>query len=454
MSVNENQLDLYMFSYDQGLRASVTYDKRFEDLAERVAYPHGRRVILYSQSLTSEHLYENLLPLASELSRWRGLEQSLLAALDASEVRYVKAGHMIYGGLYDILVQTADPGAFDGVYQRWMDEGGRGRSEVRESAGWTYFEEKIQPRDERLYWSANAKLIEALREAGLDVSRPQSIEHHFFGDELALREAAAILQIAMPGQALQVTVTPSSPDGDDTGQLTATVVVVLDPEIVSLQEWKFRKIASELGVDYDGWGAQVGPGEEPPRVRAAPRPVGREGMRAQSAAIVQRLDLAGYDNASINKVDAWLDSDACHQALTAPPEEQKDLIDGLGAYLGEAVIGRHGGTWDLSGERPMVVVKRRGVYIVDPIGKVIKRLRNGKEDDLLSLVNLVGHVASGPVRQPVVPSPALYASRSQAPMSKEEVKRRSRKLLLGLIGAMVVLPVVLTVIIVFLLKAC
>jgi regulator of RNase E activity RraB len=454
MSVNANQLDFYMFSYDRGLRASVTYDKRFEDPKERVAYPHGRRVILYSQSLTSEHLHENLLPLESELSRWRGLEKSLLAALDASGVRYVKAGHMIYGGLYDILFQTAEPGAFDGVYQRWMRDGERGRIEDRESEGWAYFEEKIQPKDARRFWSANAKMIEALRGAGLDVSRPHAIEHHFLGDVLALREAAAFIQLAMPGQTVQVTVTPGSPDGDERGQLTATVSVVLDPEIVSLQEWQLRKIASELGVDYDGWGAHVGPGGAPPRVRAAPAHVGREGIRAQAAAIVQRLELAGYDNASINQADAWLDSDACHQALNAPPEEQKDLIDGLGAYLGEAVIRRHGGAWDLSGERPVVVVKRNGAHIVDPIGKVLKRLRNGKQDDLLSLVNLVGHVASGPVDHTSAPSPALFAGRSPPPMTDGEIKRRSRKFLLVLIGAMVVLPFVLTVIIVLILKAC
>ncbi len=97
---------------------------------------------------------------------------------------------------------------------------------------------------------------------------------------------------------------------------------------------------------------------------------------------MQRLDLAGHDDASVNKADAWLDTEACRQALNAPVEVQKDLIDGLGAYLGEAVIRRHGGTWDLSGERPMVVVKRKGTHFVDPIGKVMKRLLNGKQDDL------------------------------------------------------------------------
>ncbi len=129
-----------------------------------------------------------------------------------------------------------------------------------------------------------------------------------------------------------------------------TVSIVLDPELVSAQEWQFQKFASELGVEYDGWGAHVGAGAEPPR--AASQHGGREGIRAQAAAIVQRLELAGYDNASIDKVDAWIDSDACRQALKAPLEEQKDLIDSLGAYLGEAVIRRHGGKWDLAGSGP------------------------------------------------------------------------------------------------------
>jgi regulator of RNase E activity RraB len=454
MGTNEKQLDFYMFSYDQGLRASVTYDRRFEDPSERVAHPHGRRVILYSQSLTSEHLYETLLPLEPELARWRGLEKSLLAALDVGGVRHVKAGHMIYGGLYDILFQTADPGAFDAIYQRWTCEGERGRIESRESQGWSYFEDKIQPRDARRLWSTNAKMIEALRGAGLDVSRPQAIEHHFLGDMAALREAAAFLPLAIPGQTVQVAVTPSSPDGAETGQLTATVSVVLDPEIVSAQEWQFRTIATELGLDYDGWGAHVGSGEAPARARAAPAQDGRERIRAQAAAIVERLELAGYDNASVNKADAWLDSEACKQALNAPPEAQKELVDSVGAYLGEAVIRRHGGSWNLAGERPMVVLKRNGAHIVDPIGKVLKRLRNGKQDDLLSLVNLVGYVAGGPANHPIAPSPALHASMGPQPRSEAEIKRRSGNFLLILVFVMVVLPIVLTAIITLVFKAC
>ncbi len=217
MSGDADQLDFYMFSYDQGLRASVTYDTRFEEPSERDAYPHGRRVILYSQSLTSEHVHENLLPLESELSRWRGLEKSLRDALDTSGVRYVKAGHMIYGGLCDILFQTAEPDAFDRVYQRWMSDGERGRVESRESAGWAYYEEKIQPKDARRLWSANAKTIEALRAAGLDVERPQAIEHHLFGDMPALHEAAAFIKALMHDQRVQVTVTPSSSGGDERG---------------------------------------------------------------------------------------------------------------------------------------------------------------------------------------------------------------------------------------------
>lgn len=451
MSATEKHLDFYMFSYDGDLSAAITYDTRFEDPAERAAYPHGRRVILYSQSLTSEHLHPNLLPLDPELARWRGIEKSLVDALDAGGVRHVKAGHMIYGGLYDILFQVAEPGAFDAAYERWTRGGERGRLEVRACEGWSYYEDKIQPKEARSLWSTNAKMIEALRAAGLDVSVPQPIEHRFLGDMNALREAATLIRIAMTGKSVQVTVAPGS-DGDERGQLTATISVVLDPELVSAQEWQLRKVADELGVDYDGWGAHVGPAREPPRGRAAPAPDGREALRARAAAIVQRLELSGYDNASIDKVDAWLDSDACRQALEAPPDEPKELIDSLGAYLGEAVIRRHGGTWSLSGERPMVVVKRNGTHISDPIGKVLKRLHNGKQDDLRSFVNLVGHVASGPGKHTSVPSAARYAGASPPPMTEAEIKRRSRKIVLILILVMVVLPVVLTALIILALK--
>ena len=72
------------------------------------------------------------------------------------------------------------------------------------------------------------------------------------------------------------------------------------------------------------------------------------------------------------------------------------LAHDLGAYLGEAIIRRHGGKWSSGSSGPVVEIERNGLHIVDPFGKVQKRFHNGSVDQLLALVNLVEHVASRP----------------------------------------------------------
>lgn len=119
-----------------------------------------------------------------------------------------------------------------------------------------------------------------------------------------------------------------------------------------------------------------------------------EVIREGAARLIARLGLSGYDNASILKADEWVDSPEFRAAW-----EQRDaaLVYDLGAYLGEAVIRRHGGKWVFSqpGE-PAVQIKRNGLHIIHPFTKVQKRAVNGSVDQLLALVNLVEHVAARP----------------------------------------------------------
>jgi hypothetical protein len=117
-----------------------------------------------------------------------------------------------------------------------------------------------------------------------------------------------------------------------------------------------------------------------------------EVMRESAARLVTRLGLSGFDNESILKADAWVDSPEFRAAW-----EQKNmaLVHDLAAYLGEAVIRRHGGKWSFSQPGgPAVQIKRNGVHFIEPFAKVQKRVLNGPVDQLLGLVNLVGEVAA------------------------------------------------------------
>jgi len=115
-------------------------------------------------------------------------------------------------------------------------------------------------------------------------------------------------------------------------------------------------------------------------------------LRDTADELVGRLGLAGYDNASIRHVDAWVDG----------PEFREEWAQGsvasaydVGAYLGEAIIRRHGGRWSFAPQGPVVQVQRNGLHVIDPFGKVRKRVVDGASDELLALVDTVEHVTRG-----------------------------------------------------------
>lgn len=96
------------------------------------------------------------------------------------------------------------------------------------------------------------------------------------------------------------------------------------------------------------------------------------------------LGLPGFDNASIVVADAWIDSPDFRSAYD------------VAAYLGEAIIRRHGGSWSLGARGPCIAINRNGHHFIDPFSKVQKRVVNGREDHLLGLVHLVEHVVTKP----------------------------------------------------------
>lgn len=116
-------------------------------------------------------------------------------------------------------------------------------------------------------------------------------------------------------------------------------------------------------------------------------------LRDSACRLVAQLGLAGFDNASIVRADAWVDSAEFQSKWS---QGRIESAYDLGAFLGEAIIRRHGGTWSFSERIPCVVIDRNGHHLIDPFGKVQKRVLNGQADQLLALVNLVDHVVNRP----------------------------------------------------------
>ncbi|HEY5923672.1 MAG TPA: hypothetical protein VIV11_18450 [Kofleriaceae bacterium] len=132
-----------------------------------------------------------------------------------------------------------------------------------------------------------------------------------------------------------------------------------------------------------------------------------QALRSAAARMVERLGLAGYDNKSILQVDAWIDSPEFRAEWSHGNHE---LAGDAGAYLGEAIIKRHGGKWSFLPDGPRVTINRNGQHLIDPFGKVQKRATNGEVDQLLALVNLVEHAASQPKLDATAVKNAAYAA--------------------------------------------
>jgi hypothetical protein len=96
-----------------------------------------------------------------------------------------------------------------------------------------------------------------------------------------------------------------------------------------------------------------------------------------------RLD---YSVRSLKKLDGII---ARFRRERVKGNEIRETLFTFGCYLGEVMIRHCGGEWRVPQETPLgrvagvpMVVELESGDVVNPIGKVFKRLRNGKEDSL------------------------------------------------------------------------
>jgi hypothetical protein len=98
-----------------------------------------------------------------------------------------------------------------------------------------------------------------------------------------------------------------------------------------------------------------------------------------------------YSVESLQAIDHALE----HNVSTFKSQEAIDgALSMFGAYLGEVIRRRIGGTWMFDEELPRLVSKNLGCSKLDgittyPFRKVLKRLRNGEEDSVYGYALLV-----------------------------------------------------------------
>ena len=95
-------------------------------------------------------------------------------------------------------------------------------------------------------------VVENLRDAGSDVSKPHAIDFNLY---VPTEAVAKNIEQQLATQGYEVTVD----EGDDDWAVTATKRMVPDPAEITKVGDSLRKLAEAEGGEYDGWGAAVVP---------------------------------------------------------------------------------------------------------------------------------------------------------------------------------------------------
>ena len=120
-------------------------------------------------------------------------------------------------------------------------------------------------------------------------------------------------------------------------------------------------------------------------------------FRANSRLVIERFrsssdlgDRFGFDRESVERIERFIENERNRRRI--PSEELSKLVTLFGAYLGEAIVHKYGGSWREHSEG-------WGVFFDDsnavfPFTKVLKQFENGmaKGDSILSFFDLVGLV--------------------------------------------------------------
>ena len=177
---------------------------------------------------------------------------------------------------------------------------------------------------------------------------------------------------------------------------TAVGMALVGRSTESLQDWFFQRLSHDYADPQPAPEPELPAAQEQtlrsavaPHVPAASAAVSDlpaatlEQLRARAEHILQEHDLAmfGYTAAAVACIETYLDE---HADLAQGAALQEHLVTELGAFLGECALAVYGGKWQQKADgRLCVVALNEGQPVVlDPLGMVARRLKNGAGDDL------------------------------------------------------------------------
>jgi hypothetical protein len=236
-------LAIYETRSPEGHRRLVTLGE--VDLARRpeeLGFEHAR---LLSTRVPPELLGPDLLPTAVAMAKLDASHVRLCDRLRAAGVKYRYVGRHSDGGRRTDVYQVATPEAFDAAIEAWRGDH-PWPIEVQAERGWGYFDRCIRPDALQRETMENLEVVLALKQAGADLSRPLNVEHVFCGPRKG-REALVSRLAALGLGVVRRSVWRRS--------LVVGERRVVELRSISVRTLELRRLAVELSLDYDGWGA-------------------------------------------------------------------------------------------------------------------------------------------------------------------------------------------------------
>jgi regulator of RNase E activity RraB len=235
---------VYSYTYEEGMKAVISFDVDRAREEEHRGYGYSIRVIVRIPLVG--RVLENGLPAGDELPRLERFEDGLLKVLEKQGVNCQLVGRMTYGGMREFVFQVEDVKGFGESASKLESLAGDYEIELREEEGWRFFDEKVSPRP--VFWQqiSDRAVIRELIKAGSNPEVPHLLEHVIVGDEdmlLKIRDDLGnngFKEVSLGGGCL-VMGRESKLNIDDVFSVTG----------------RLFDYCKDRGVTYDGWGAAV-----------------------------------------------------------------------------------------------------------------------------------------------------------------------------------------------------
>lgn len=232
--------ETYEYPRDDGSRGWVAFDGSLLDEAERPPFPHGRRVLLKAKTGA-----DGLRQSDADAAELDARADALVDALLAAKVKGLLVGTHRFGGVVEYGFQLDAPEPFERVVAQWGAPWPAAWSLARHE-GWTWFDEVLRPDERDETWMLERGVMERLREAGSDFSKPHDLEHVFIGTP----EQLTTICEALVERGFRLV-------ERDAATLVMARPVLIEHLDVTGTTMPLRRLADAVGATYDGWSCDV-----------------------------------------------------------------------------------------------------------------------------------------------------------------------------------------------------